>query len=212
MPANFSQEEWDRLLALDGIDPNDPQAKEKRKQQQDERLAAQRNQYEQQINNLKTTHTTEIATLRTENDGLRSARAKDKAEIELDAAMDSANIDPKFRKAVKSMFINNLKHEYDGENISIFAETDLGPADVSSYIDTWSKSNEGQAFVRIPTGPDPKGGNGGTGSGNNPFLAANWNKTEQAALRSNPSQMNRLAQAAGFTDGNHGLGATKALK
>lgn len=212
LPEGFTQEEWDRLQALDGIDPNDPQAKEKRKQQQDERLQRQRDQYEQQITNLKTTKDAEIAALKVETDNLKAARARDQAALALDKAMDEANIDPKFRDGVRALHVSKIKHDIDGENISLFVETDLGNADVSSYIDTWSKSDAGKVYVSVPKGPDPKGGNQQGGSGSNPFLAVSWNKTEQAALRANPAHMNRLAQQAGFASGDVALAATKALK
>lgn len=213
LPADFSQEEWDRLLALDGIDPSDPQAKEKRKQQQDERLQQQRTQYEQQINTLKTTHNNEVGSLKAENEQLKLARAKDKAALALDKAMDEANINPVFRDGVRAMHLNNIKHEFDGENIRLFVETDLGETEVSSYIDTWSKGDAGKHYVTVPTGPDPKGNNGnGPVGGSNPFLKDSWNKTAQAGLRNNPTQLDRLAKQAGFADGASGLAATKALK
>lgn len=210
MPADFTSDEWDRLKALDGIDPNDPEAAKKRKEQQDQRLASQRTAFEQQIATLKTTKDNEIATLQSQVETLKSSRAKDKAALELDKAMDAANIDPKFRPAVRALHQNQIQHEYDGENIRLFVKTDLGDSEISSYIDTWSKGEEGKVYVTVPTGPDPKGGNGGTVNGTNPFSKANWNKTEQAALRNNPTVMNRLAQAAGFKDGAEALGATSA--
>lgn len=210
LPSDFSAEEWDRLKALDGIDPNDPEAAKKRKEQQDKRLADQRAAYDQQIATLKTTKDTEIATLKSENESLKLARAKDKAMIELDKALDSANIDPKFRPTVRRYHLDQIQHEYEGENIRLFVKTDLGDTEISSYIDTWSKGDEGKVYVTIPTGPDPKGGNTGPVNGANPFSKANWNKTEQAALRNNPTVMNRLAQAAGFKDGMEALGATSA--
>lgn len=212
LPEGFTQEEWDRLQALDGIDPNDPKAAEKRKQQQDERLQKQRDQYEQQINNLKTTKDGEIANLKTENDKLKAARATDKAELALDKAMDEANIAPAFRDGVRALHLAKIKHEIDGENISLFVETDLGNADVSSYIDTWSKSDAGKVYVAVAKGPDPKGNGTGHANGENPFLKANWNKTKQAELRSNAILQNRLAQQAGFTDGAEGMAATQGRK
>jgi hypothetical protein len=210
LPAEFTQDEWDRLKALDDIDPNDPEAAKKKKQAQDERLASQRAAYEQQITTLKTTKDNEIATLKNENESLKVARAKDKAALELDKAMDAANIDPKFRPTVRRYHLDNIQHEYDGENIRLFVKSDLGDTEVSSYIDTWSKGEEGKVYVTIPTGPDPRGNGNTLPNGSNPFLKANWNKTEQANLRNNPTVFNRLAQQAGFKDGAEALGATGA--
>jgi len=215
LPTDWSMDEWLRLKALeDEIDPNDPEGKKKKHDKENERLAALKSNYETQIANLKVKYSTDIAAKDATIDELNKARGRDKAEIDLDSAMDKANIDPKFRPAVRALHSAKIQFDMDDEkNIRTFFKTDLGEASVMDYISTWSNSDDGKIYVSLPTGPDPSGkrNNQNTGGGTNPFSKEHWNKTEQARLRSDAVKLNRLAQAAGFKDGATALAATHAL-
>lgn len=215
LPEDWSMDKWLELKALeDDDDDKTAEGKAKKKAKEDERLAAAKKNYETQIANLTTKYNTDTTALKAENEQLVKDRANDKADLELEKAMDAANIDPKFRPAVQALHRANLKHAIeDDKKIRIFVDTDLGEATVADYINSWSQGDAGKIYVALPTGP---GGNGGKqqggGTGDNPFLKANWNKTHQAALRSDPAKLDRFAKAAGFIDGSKALAATAAIQ
>lgn len=212
VPENFSIDEWNRLLTLDGIDPNDPDAAKKRKEKADEALTNMRRQYETQIENLKTKYNTDIATKDAETQKERELRAADRIELDIDKAMDKSNIDPRFRPAVRALHRSSVKHsiEEDG-TIRTFFETNLGEVDPEKFLESWVNTDDGKIYVTVPTGPGGRQSdnrNSG-GSGENPFLASSWNKTKQAGLRSDTARGTRLAQAAGFPDLETALRATR---
>lgn len=212
VPDDFSIDEWSRLQALDGIDPNDPNAKEKRKQKADEQLTQLRTTYEQQISALKSKYDKDIADKDAVIDNERSLRARDKSEVELSKALDKANIDPKFRNAVRALHAGSVKHavEEDG-TVRVFFESDLGEVEPATYIESWAQTDEGKPFVSIATGPAGKQAGDGRSITNNPFSPEHWNKTQQAALRTDLAKGERYARAAGFADFTKGLAATKPI-
>lgn len=210
LPDDFTADEWLRLKTLD-VDDSDPNAKNKRKEKEDERLAAAKRNYEQQILNLTNKITSTEAELKGQIEKERNLRASDKASIELEAAMNNANIDPRFREAVRALHRTSVKHVYDEDTgeLNFHVDTDLGPAQVADYINNWSKSEAGKPYVAVAAGPVGRPGERTNISGN-PFAANGWNKTEQAALRADPTRGERLAQAAGFKNLAEGLSATRA--
>jgi hypothetical protein len=208
LPADFTVDEWNRLLALD--DGDDPT---KKKAKADERLSQLRSTYESQITALKEKYATDIAA----KDGIigteRTLRAQDKADLALDKAMDKANIDPKFRTAVRAMHKTAIKHSIEDDGtVRVFFESDLGEVEPETFLNSWSQSDDGKIFVTIPTGPSGSQTKGNSGITNNPFSAQFWNKTEQAALRNDPVKGERYARAAGFASLQNGLAATKAIQ
>lgn len=208
LPVDFSVDEWNRLLALDDGE-TDPA---KRKAKQDERLTQLRTTYEQQINALKEKYNTDIAAKDAVIDGERSLRARDSADLALDKAMDKANIDPKFRTAVRALHKSSIKHQIEDDGaVRVYFESDLGEVDPEQFLNSWSQSDDGKIFVSVATGPAGQGGKGGgSGIANNPFTPQFWNKTEQARLRSDPAKGERYAKAAGFKDFDEGLRTTRA--
>lgn len=214
LPEDWSMDKWLELKALeDDDDDKTAEGKARRKAKEDERLAQAKKNYETQIANLTKKYTDDTAALKAENEKLIRDRASDKADLELEKAMDAANIDPKFRPAVQALHRSSLKHAIDDDGkIRIFVDTDLGEATVNDYINSWSQGDAGKIYVTVPVGPGGKGGSptGGAG-GNNPFSKANWNKTEQLALRSEPAKLDRMAKAAGFKDGQSAIIATKPI-
>lgn len=217
LPEDWSVDEWLRLKGLeDDIDPTDPKAREKKKAKDDERLATLKQNYESQIANLK-------AKAKEDNDtkdaiiaDLNKARANDKAEVELEKAMDKANIDPRFRPAVRALHKDTIASEIeegDDKNIRLFVKTDLGEASVSDYIASWSQTDDGKIYVSQASGPSPNGVRQPNQPGGiNPFLKAHWNKSQQAALRNDAAKLDRLAKAAGFKTGTDALAATHAIQ
>jgi len=211
VPEDFDIEEYHRLLELDDIDPKD---KDKSKEKRDERLQSQRQQFEQRIATMKKEHEEALATRDADLERERTERASEHAERQLDAALDKASIDPKFKRAVRAMHKDTVRsrREDDG-SITAYIETDLGETDVDSFVENWSKSDEGKTFVIVPSGPSANGG--GTqrrgAGGENPFSKNHWNKTKQAAYRMDVPNGERLAKAAGFASLDEGMRATRAL-
>lgn len=214
VPEEFTADEWHRLLALDGIDPNDPDARKKRKDKADEALTNLRKQYETQIANLNTKYATDIEAEKAKTEGERTLRAKDRADLELDKAMDKANIAPAFRPAVRALHRDQLKHEVGEEgDIRVFVPTNLGEVDPATFMQNWAQSDDGKIYVNLPAGPAAKGPGGGVqNTAGNPFASQSWNKTQQAALRNDMAKGERLARAAGFADFATALKATKPLE
>jgi hypothetical protein len=202
VPEDFTADEWHRLQGLD-IDENDPEAKTKRKAKDDERLATQKRQYEQQIAALNTKYEKDIGerdkTIETE----RAGRAGDKADTQLTDALVKAGVKPELMKGAKSLHKGFIKHEIGDDGVlRVFVETDLGEQEIGSYIETWSKSDEGKAYIAPPSGGDANGNKrpGSHHSGeSNPFAHGSWNKTEQAKLvSSDRTKAERFAKSAGF--------------
>jgi hypothetical protein len=212
VPDDFSVDEYNRLLALADIDPNDPDAKKKLKNATDERLTQLRTNYEQQIANLKAKYDKDMAEKDVVVTTERGLRARDKAEVELAKAMDESFIDPKFKDAVRALHSAGVKHAVDDDgNVRVYFETDLGEVSPTDYLKSWSETERGKPFVAIPVGVKGNGGGSDRAIANNPFTAQFWNKTEQARLRNDPQKAERYARAAGFADVNKGLAATHAV-
>lgn len=214
VPDDFSIDEYNRLLSLADIDPNDPNAKKLLKDKADERLTQLRTNYEQQIANLKAKYDKDVGEKDALIAGERGLRAKDKAEVELAKAMDDVFIDPKFKDAVRALHSSGVKHAVEDDGtIRVYFETDLGEVSASDYLKSWSETDRGKPFVAVPVGVAGNGKNGGNDRSiaNNPFTSQFWNKTEQAKLRSDPIKGERYAKAAGFADLNKALVATHAV-
>lgn len=208
VPEGWSIDEWNRLLSLDDGE-TDPA---KKKVKADERLSQLRTTFEQQISALKTKYDKDIGEKDVIINGERTLRAQDKADLALDKAMDKANIDPKFRPAVRALHKNAIKNAIDDDGtVRVFFESDLGEVEPETFINNWSQSEDGKIYVSVATGVTGQQANGGRGITNNPFSAQFWNKTEQAALRSDPVKGERYARAAGFASLQTALGATKPI-
>lgn len=215
LPEDFDADEWHRLQALDGIDPDDPEAAKKRKEKQDEALAQQRRTYEQQIAALKK----QLEDLKTESERTiaeeRTKRARDRGERELEAALSEAGIQGKFRKAVKALHAGAIKtaDEEDGDP-RVYVDTDLGEVSITEYIKSWAQSDEGKEFVEPIRGGGADGGHkGGIPKGDNPFTANAWNKTKQNQLsKTNRVAAEQAAKSAGFQNLDVALAATRAIQ
>lgn len=215
VPDDFTADEWHRLQGLD-IDDNDPEAKAKRKQKDDERLAAQKKQYDQQIAALNTKYDKDTGELKSELASERNGRASDKADTQLTEALVKAGVKPELMKGAKFLHKSFIKHEVDDDkNLRVFVETDLGEQEIGAYIETWSKSDEGKAYIAPPSGGDANGNKrpgATTPSGDNPFSHGAWNKTEQGKLiNSDRTKAERLAKSAGFATLDLAIKAVRAI-
>jgi hypothetical protein len=94
--------------------------------------------------------------------------------------------------------------EEDGK-FSAVAKTDaFGDIETLRFVQEWSKTDEGKAFVPKPTGGGASGtGNQGRSSGENPFSAEHWNVTKQGAVVVEKGEQfaANLARLAGTTIG-----------
>lgn len=95
--------------------------------------------------------------------------------------------------------------EEDGK-FSAVAKTDaFGDIETLRFVQEWAKTDEGKAFVPKPTGggASGNGGQGGRGTGENPFSAEHWNVTKQGAIvvEKGEAYAANLARQAGTTIG-----------
>lgn len=215
-PDDFTLDEWHRLQELDDVDPNDPDKDKKKKEKQDERLAQAKRNYEQQIAALKKKYDDDMAAANEKLASERGARAGDKKERELSEAIAAAGIDVKYTRAVKALLKDVVKHAIEDDGtLRTYVETDLGEEEVSKYVATWAQSDEGKIYIAPAAGGGATGnerGAGGAAMGDNPFKAALWNKTQQAALvKTDRVKAERLAKAAGFKNLDVAIAARSAI-
>jgi hypothetical protein len=209
-PAEFTVEEWDRLKAIEEAGPDDPEGK-KRTQAE---LAAQKK-------NMEEKHTNEIKK-KDEEIGKRDKIIADRdgevgrllIDSNLSTALTEAGVGKQFLRAATAMLRPEIKVTRDEETgqSRAFFDTDLGEIDIPKFVETWSKSDEGKAFIPNPTG----GGAGGNqnnqnkSDNDNPFSEKFWSKTKQGALvKTDRPKAERLAKQAGFRDLDEALPAMR---
>ena len=90
----------------------------------------------------------------------------------LTEALVKAGVDPKFLAASKALLRGQvkLKRNEDGSRTAV-VDTDLGEIEVAQYVDNWSKSDEGKAFVTKPAGGGASGSGDKSKQEGNPWLA-----------------------------------------
>lgn len=212
LPDDFTVDEWHRLQGLD-VDPNDPDASKKRKEKEDERFANQRKQFEQRIAAVTKEKDDAVAGLDSKLASERGARASERAEAQLSDALAKAGVRPELMKAAKALHKSFVKHEIEDEEMRVFVATDMGEQDIGAYVESWSKSDEGKAFVTPIQGSNALGGGKQANQGGeNPFAANAWSKTAQGTiLKTDRPKAERLAKSAGFATLDLAIKAPRAI-
>lgn len=198
LPEDFDPAEVEtlreRVAELEAAVEGDPKSKEK----QQKEAARLREMLDQKMASERKKWDTEKADLQRQISERDTRIARLLIDNGLDAAMDSANIDPKYRKAVRAMLRDQVKVVDKDGNYAAVVETDLDPElPLDRFVADWSQSDDGRAFVG-----QPKGGGAGGGQGSNttknPWSKDHWNMTEQGKLiRENPTKARQLAKEAG---------------
>lgn len=199
LPEDFDPTEVEalkeKIAELEAAADGDPKSKEKQqkdaarlREMLDQKMAAERKRWE-----------TEKAELQRQIADKSARIAKLLVDNGLDAAMDGANIDPKYRKAVRAMLRDQVKvvDRDDGSSVAV-VETDLDPElALDRFVADWSQSDDGRIYVGTPKGGGAGGGGGGATT-KNPWSKDHWNLTEQGKLiRENPTKARQLAKEAG---------------
>jgi hypothetical protein len=134
-------------------------------------------------------------------------------DVQIDAALEEAGINPKFKPAVKALLKTTNKFQVveDGDDMAAIVETELGQVSAAEYVKTWA-GGEGQMYVAPPEGAGATGNNRSRTFEKNPFAKAAWNKTEQGQImRTDAARAERLAKSAGFASIEAASRASKAL-
>lgn len=132
----------------------------------------------------------------------------------LSQAMDEANIDPKHKKKLAPYLrsLGKIKVAEEDGTVSAIVETDMGPISLSKFVADWAASEDGKEYVGKPTGLGAGGGNGGRQQGANPFVKANWSKTEQSKIvSSDRGKAEQMAKSAGFRNLDAAIAAAKPV-
>ncbi|MDD7973437.1 hypothetical protein [Roseinatronobacter alkalisoli] len=204
-------EQYDELKALlpDDVDPATIKDLIAGANSGDKEIKAQ---FEARIDKLKRDHQAALENVQGEL-GQTRAQLDDVARRRaLRKALRDNGVDPKHDAILLDHLGSKVKVTADPETGERTTEVDtaLGTVDVNEFVKDWVKA-DGKPYLEDAKGP---GGNPGGGripanmGAKNPFLKANWNKTQQAKLPL--ERRDALARAAGFKDFAAGMEATSA--
>lgn len=199
VPDDFTLDEWNRLNSLEG----DEEAKKRAKEAADKRFADQRKAYEDRVKNVESDRDAKLAEKDKLIKSVNEKRVEDKADALLTDSLTKAGVKPELLKAAKLMHRANVGHEIDEEtqDIRLFIKGNMGEEEIDNFVSSWSKSDEGKAFVApiSGSGADTNRTRRDANDGENPYTAAAWNRTKQGLLeKSDHVKAERLAKAAGF--------------
>lgn len=173
IPEDFDAEQWTTLKA--GADPA----------KKDEQIQSMKQIYEGKIANLQKSYDEKLA-------------AKDTDLAERDGYIDQSlvvnglkdhllevGVNPDLLDGALSSLRPSVKVQRDdkGQRRAV-VETDLGEIDVGTFVKDWAGS-KGKAYLRTPTGPDPKGS----------ARAINGSKTISRATWDTMSPADRMTKA-----------------
>jgi hypothetical protein len=150
-----------------------------------------------QKDRLEAVHQKAMDKVTGERDVLKGRLDKVVVDNALNAAIAEAGVAAPFAPAVRAMFKDKVKVEYEGEEV--IATLDNMP--VIEQLKTWAGTDQGKHYIAAPAnGGGGSGGNGG-GGGNtvdNPFAEKTWNLTKQLQLqKDDPAKYETLKKAAG---------------
>lgn len=175
----------------------------------DEQLAAQRTSLEEKHARALKAKDDEIAAEKKKNENLTGEIRKSTIDLELDSAMDAAKIDSKHRRAVRALIKTDSVLDVTEEGDVVVQSKQGYPVPLKEFV-TEQAETDLKPYVSQASGDGGKGNPGSGNAGENPFLAAQWNKTAQARLPADKQEA--LAKAAGFSNAQMGLAASKAAK
>lgn len=145
IPEDFDSEQWATLKA--GADPA----------KKDEQIQSMKQIYEGKIANLQKKFETDIAAKEAElqeRDGYIDSTVRDGG---LKDHLLEVGVNPDLLDGALSSLRPSVKVQRDdsGKRKAV-VETDLGEIDLGTFVKDWAGS-KGKAYLRAPTGPDPKG-------------------------------------------------------
>ncbi|MEJ8571235.1 hypothetical protein [Microbaculum marinum] len=200
LPDDFDPQEYDQLKQrIEELEADDNDGKDKDRDKE-EAVNRVREKYEQKLERAKRDREESDRQKDEENAALREQLRNSTISTSLNEAMEQANIDPKFRKAVRAILRDQVKViDKDGDPFAV-VETDLDPEQpLAAYVAEWGDSDEGKIYVGKPVGGGANGNDRrGGGSAKNPWKDDQWNLTEQGRIiKEDRQKADRLAREAG---------------
>lgn len=191
----------EQLKAFDGLDPEAArQALEELEAREADKLK-DKGEFDKLREKIEAKHSEEVAKIRAEVEKRDGFIERLLIENALSEAIEKAGVLPQYREAVKALLRQKGPKvvQDDGDYRAVF-ETDMGEATISTYVETWARSDEAAAFLPASgkSGSGATGSGGGSGSGHaNPWKKETFNITEQGRItRENPDLAKRLKAAA----------------
>lgn len=191
-PQDFDPIEYETMKAA-VAEPGD-------KPKPDEQLTKLREQLEARHKAELSRREAEVETWKSQAETTRKRLEHRTLDVQIDAALEEAGINPKFKPAVKALLKSTSKFQVveDGDDMTAIVETELGQVSAAEYVKTWA-GGDGQMYVAPPEGAGAVGNGRARTFEKNPFAKAAWNKTEQAqVIRADTARAERLAKSAGF--------------
>jgi len=185
IPEDFDAEQWVTLKSGATADPA----------KKDEAIQSLKQVYEGKITNLQKKYDTDMA-----------ARAAEIAERDgyidqslvvtgLKDHLLEVGVNPDLLDGALSSLRPSVKvQRADNGDRKAIVETDLGEVDVGSFVKDWAAS-KGKAYLRAPTGDNPKGNNR-TNTGPKTIPRATWDTMSQADRMAKSKEGFKVVDAA----------------
>lgn len=199
--ARTLKERMERLAEFEGLNPDEVKAALEKAREAEESKLAKKGEFEEVKAKLEKRHADELAKVRAEVEKRDGFIHRLLIENAISDAIEKANVLPQYREAVKALLHQRgPKVVQDGDDYRAIFETDMGEAAISTYVETWARSDEAAPFLppsgKGGGGADPSGGGRGGGVPN-PWKKESWNLTEQGRItKENPDLARRLKAAA----------------
>lgn len=195
----------EKLKAFDGIDPDAIKSMLSERESQAEEVAKKEGKWdeilERKDQKWQKKYDTDVASL---SERAERAEAQVNAmvkDIELNAALDSADIAPQYKKAARALVGESVSVEADENGApAAFCMIDDDRVSVAQYVKAWADSEDGAHYVAAKL--NAGGGNNAQAGGNktvvNPWKKEARNLTEQGRIvKENPTLAARLRKEAG---------------
>lgn len=176
LPEDFTAEEYNRMVDNGGGDV-------------DKRLADQRERLTKQYD-------TKLAEREAKLDAANKRADRLHSDAALNSAISESGIAKPFVAAVRAMFKDRVKVDYEGEDAIVTIDS----LPVSEKLKAWAQTDDGKHYVAAPTngGGGANGGAGASKDANNPWAKETMNFTKQAEMeRSDPARAQQFKAQAG---------------
>lgn len=191
------------LEQYEGLDAEAAREALRKMEETEEAGLKDKGKFEELKSKLTEKHTTELQKKDGEITKLTSFIERLLVDDAINRAMEEIDVLPHFRPAVRALMKERgPKVLRDGDDFRGVMPTDMGEAEIGSYMKEWARTDDAAHYVKaeVPSGSGGQGGRGEGGRMTNPFKAESRNLTEQMRLaKEDPALAKRLAAAAGVT-------------
>ena len=193
LPEDFDPAEFQRMK-------HEEEERQKNPNNADAQLQSQKQMYEQRLTNAEKKRQDDLAKKDEEIRKLNGIIERRVVDDELTKALVEQGVQGPLLRAATAMHRGNIKTKKDPDTgeVEAFFETDLGPEPVGKFLENWSKSDEGKAFVPKPAGGGAGGSQGDKrGTTDNPWKTGNLT-AQGLAIRADPRKAEQLIRSAGL--------------